>query len=167
MNVITENQSHIDEVIKGPESHQWKEAIKEELIQIEKLHTWEIVEASPGTNIIGSQFILCCKCDVQGNISCYKAWHITKGLKQKFGVNYTETFTPTVCASTLCVLLSIATTLGDKVVIEQANVKNAYLNSWLHKDEVIYAALPSHYLIFHFLSTEFANKPLKMIVLWI
>ena len=60
-------------------------------------------------------------------------------------MDYTETFAPTVRASTLCALLSIAATLGNKVVVEQADAKNAYLNSWLHKGEEIYMRQPQHY----------------------
>ena len=165
MSAITEDQPHIDQVIKGPEANQWKEAIEEELTQIEKLGTWEIVEAPPNANIIGSQFILCCKHDAQGNISHYKAWHIVKGFKQQFRIDYTETFAPTVHAATLCVLLAIAGMLGDKVVVEQADVKNTYIHFWLHDGKVIYAALPAHYLTFCLLLAQFANKPLKTIIL--
>jgi hypothetical protein len=165
MSAITEDQPHIDEAIKGPESDQWKEAIEAELTQIEKLGTWDIVEAPLGANIIDSRFVLRRKRDAQGNISRYKARLVAKGFKQRFGVDYTDTFAPTVRASTLRTLLSIAGTLGDKVVVEQADAKNAYLNSWLHKDEVIYMSRPQHFDTFRSLPAEFVNKPKKSIVL--
>ena len=141
MSAITEDQPHINEAIKGPEAIQWKEAIEAQLAQIKKLGIWEVIKAPLDANIIDSQFVLHCKCDTQGNISQYKACLVTKSFKQQFGVNYTETFAPTVCASTLRVLLSMAGMLGDKVVIKQADAKHSFLNSWLHSNEVIYMAI--------------------------
>ena len=69
MSVITEDQPHIDKAINRLRAIHWKEAIEAELAQIEKLGTWDIVKAPPDTNIINSQFILCCKWNAQGNIS--------------------------------------------------------------------------------------------------
>jgi len=167
MSAITEDQPHINEAIKGPEANQWKDAIEVELTQIEKLGTWKVVEAPPDTNIIDSRFVLHQKRDAQGNISRYKACLVTKGFKQQFGVDYTDTFAPTVRTSTLWVLLSIARSLGNKVVVEQADAKNVYLNSWLHNDEVIYMYRPQNFETFCSLPMEFTNKPRKMIVLWL
>ena len=59
----------------------------------------------------------------------------------------------------------MAGTLGDKVVIEQANVKNAYLNSLLHDDEEIYMYCPRHYDTFWNLPAKFTNRSTGMIVL--
>ena len=165
MSAITKDQPHINEALQGLEADHWMEAIETKLAQIEKLDTWEVIEAPPGANIINSRFILHQKRDAQGNISRYKAHLIAKGFKQQFGVNYTDTFTPTVRAETLHVLLSIAATLGDKVVVEQANVKNAYLNSWLHEDEQILMYHPHHYDKFRQLPSKFMNRPMKTIIL--
>ena len=46
----------------------------EEVTMIEKMGTWELVNPSPGGNIIDSHFILKVKRDENGNILCYKAW---------------------------------------------------------------------------------------------
>jgi len=165
LSATSEDQPTIDDAIKGPEAEEWKRAIEEELTQIEKLGTWEIVDAPLDANIIDSRFVLHRKHDAQGNISQYKACLVAKGFKQQFGVDYTETFAPTVCPATLRVLFTIAGSLGNKVVIKQADAKNAYLNSWLHDDEVIFMALPQFYEIFQTLPAEFAKKLRKMIVL--
>ena len=59
----------------------------------------------------------------------------------------------------------MAGTLGDKVVIEQADIKNAYLNSLLHNDEEIYMYHPWHYNTFWNLPTKFTNRLTGMIIL--
>ena len=163
LSAITEDQPHIDQAIKGPESDQWKEAIESELTQIEKLDTWDVVEAPPDANIIDSRFVLRRKRDAEGNVSRFKARLVAKGFKQRFGVDYTETFAPTVRPETLRVLLSLAALLG--AVIEQADVKNAYLHSLLHDGEEIYMYRPRHFDTFRSLPAKFANRPTRTIVL--
>ena len=79
---IMEDQPHTDQVINGLESDHWREAIEAQLTQIKKLGTWEVIEAPPGINIIDSHFVLCWKCNAQGNNSRYKAHLIAKAFKQ-------------------------------------------------------------------------------------
>ena len=69
ISIIIEDQPHINEAINRLESRQWKKAIEAEFIQIEKLYSWDIVEAPPDTNITDFYFILHQKCDAQGNVS--------------------------------------------------------------------------------------------------
>ena len=163
LSAIMEDQPHIDQAIKGPELDQWKEAIESKLTQIEKLDTWDVVEAPPDTNIINSCFVLHRKCNTKGNVSRFKACLVTKGFKQRFGVDYTETFAPTVCPETLHVLLSLAALLG--AMIEQTDVKNAYLHSLLHDGKEIYMYHPQHFDTFRSLPTKFANRLTRTIVL--
>src|SRR6202020_2043043 len=41
----------VEEALRGSEAKEWTKAIEAELSQIEKLHTWDIVEAPPDANI--------------------------------------------------------------------------------------------------------------------
>jgi len=148
MSIVTEDQPLIESAINGSESDQWKQAVKEELDQIEKLGTWELVEALDDANIIPCHWVLHRKCDAQGRISCYKACLIAKGFCQQFGVDYTDTFTLTVRPATLRILLALDATKGDDIIIEQADVKNAFLNSWMHNDEVVLMDIPKFYQLF-------------------
>jgi len=71
-----------------------------------------------------------------------------KGFHQQFGVDYTDTFAPTIHPATLRILLALGAAKGDDIIIEQADVKNAYLNSWMHDDEVILMDIPKFYQLF-------------------
>jgi Reverse transcriptase (RNA-dependent DNA polymerase) len=75
-------------------------------------NTWVPVVLSPGANIIPSLFIFCLKRNETGKIIRYKARLV---VKQKFSIDYFDTFTPTICASTLSILLSFAAQNGMAV----------------------------------------------------
>ncbi|KAJ2911503.1 hypothetical protein MD484_g8910, partial [Candolleomyces efflorescens] len=129
------------EAMNGPEKEKWLKAVKEEVDQIEKMHTYNVIEVDRReiTNIISSRFVLCHKQDAQGNISRYKACLVGKGYSQHPGIDFNETFAPTICPVTLRFILSLGATLNS--TIEQANMKNAYLNGVLPPNEIIHMHL--------------------------
>ncbi len=53
-----EDQPLVENAINGPESGDWKHTINEELAQIEKLGTWELVEAPNNANVIPCRWVL-------------------------------------------------------------------------------------------------------------
>jgi len=64
----------------------------------------------------------------------------SRALDSKFGVDYIETFAPTVRPSTLHILLLFAAQKG--AAVHQCDVKNAYLYSRLENNIIIYSELP-------------------------
>ena len=92
----SEDEPTLKEALCGGEKDKWWEAIEAELRQIEDLHTYDLVEAPSDANIIPLMFVFCWKRNEEGLIICYKARLVAKGYKQKFGINYNETFAPTV-----------------------------------------------------------------------
>jgi hypothetical protein len=96
------------------------------------------------------------KRDELGRIIRYKAQIVAKGYKQRFGIDYTETYAPTVRPATLRILLSLVA--QHDAIIHQADVKNTYLNAPLQNDEVIYMQLPPKYLKHRKLPPEVVNK---------
>ena len=52
------DQLVIETAINGPESAKWKRVLEEELAQIEKLGTWELIEAPNNANIIPCRWVL-------------------------------------------------------------------------------------------------------------
>ena len=53
-----EDQPFVENAINGLESDDWKRAINEELTQIEKLGTWELVEVPNDANVIPCRWVL-------------------------------------------------------------------------------------------------------------
>ena len=71
MAAISDDEPEPEEAINSNESDNWKGGMEEELSQIEKLNTWELVQAPPDANIIPSKWMLCHKCNAQGKITRY------------------------------------------------------------------------------------------------
>lgn len=133
--------SSVIEALEGPKSHEWTDAIEAELSQIEKVNTWELVDLPPGANVIKCRYVFRHKRDANGNISKYKARLVAKGFTQVHGVDYLETFAPVVKLPTLRALFAVGASKG--AVIQQADVKNAYLNAMLR--ELLFMELPPEY----------------------
>jgi hypothetical protein len=73
MVAISEDEPSLREAMKGHERAEWTKAIEAELTQIERLHTWDLVEAPPDMNVILSRFVFRRKHDSNRKIECYKA----------------------------------------------------------------------------------------------
>ena len=154
---ISEDEPTLREALKGDEREAWLDAIEAELAQMEKVNVWAPVVPPPDANIIPSLFIFRRKRNEAGKIVRYKARLVVKGFAQKFGVDYVDTFAPTVRSSTLRVLLSFAA--HEDMAIHQCDVKNAYLNSRLKDNITLYSELPPKYETFRELPPELKNKP--------
>jgi hypothetical protein len=143
-------------VLNGNERSEWSDAIDAELSQMEKVNAWVPVVPPSDANIIPSRYVFHRKRDAAGNIARYKARLVVKGFRQQFGVDYVETFAPTVRASTLRILLSFAA--QKNAAVHQCDVKNAYLNSPLQDGIDLYSELPPKYEKFRQLPLELKNK---------
>ena len=71
---------------------------------------------------------------------------------------------PTIHSASLRILLSLAASKGLEVVIEQADIKNAYLNAFLNNDKVIYLSLPPYYELFHSIPSELSKHGSKVVL---
>jgi Reverse transcriptase (RNA-dependent DNA polymerase) len=134
----------IDEAMRMDDAQKWLDAVETELTQVEGFKTWDIVEAPPDANITKSRYVFRLKRNPEGQVVKHKARLVAKGFTQVYGLDYFDTFAPTVKHSTLRTLLSFAAQRDS--AIHQADVKNAYLNADLKED--IYMALPPHYTRF-------------------
>ena len=161
---ISEDEPSLREALSGDERQAWLDAIEAELAQMEKVNAWVPVIPPPGANVIPSLFVFRRKRNDKGSIVRYKARLVVKGFKQQFGIDYMDTFAPTVRAPTLRILLSLAAQKG--AAIHQCDIKNAYLNSRLKDNISLYSDLPPKYESFRQLPPELKDKP-KVVSKWL
>ena len=95
------------EAIQDPKwGHMWEEAIQKELIALGSNYTWEQVVPPRGANLVTSKWVFDVKRLISGAIDKFKARLVARGFSQKFGVDFQETFAPTVRHDTLRVFMA-------------------------------------------------------------
>ena len=70
--------------------------------------TWELVPRTPSMNVVGCKWIYKTKYAWDGSVNQYKARLVALGNHQQAGIDYYETFSLAVKASTIRLMLSIA-----------------------------------------------------------
>jgi uncharacterized membrane protein YciS (DUF1049 family) len=110
----------------------WVKAMNEELDQIEKNNTWEMVQRPVGKNVIGSKWIFKNKLNEQGQVIRNKVRLVCKGYAQIEGLDFDETFVPVARLEALRMFLAYACHKRFKVY--HMDVKSAFLNGNLSEE---------------------------------
>ena len=127
------------EIYTLQDSEEWLDAVQEELENMENLNVFTPIESIPqGSNIISSKWVFKYKKDDQGNITKRKARLVARGFSQIYGVDYDETFSPTLKQDSLRLFTAISVILNFKII--QIDINSAYLNAPLK--ETIYMKAP-------------------------
>ena len=87
---------------------EWYQAMKDEFQSLEKNKTWDLTRLPRKRNSVSRKWHPPLKRDGSGKIINYKARYDARGFNQKWGVDFEETYSPTVKMVTLRFLLSFA-----------------------------------------------------------
>ena len=132
---------HYHEAIRHPDSVKWIQAIHAELDALKEQSVFIPSTVPVGRKQIGCRWVFDVKRDATGTIIKFKARLVIQGFSQEFGVDYSDTFSPTVKIKSIKFLLAIAT--QEDLEIQQLDFKTAFLNASL--DEEIYMKFPQGY----------------------
>ena len=82
--------------LEGVKGAEWAAAMEAELDSLWENNVYEEVSRPQGKKVIGTKWVLRIKTDAAGNLNKYKARVVAKGFRQVEGLDYDETYAPTV-----------------------------------------------------------------------
>ena len=133
--IPTSYEAAINDKVYG---QKWRTAIQEELKTLEINGTWREEVLPSGTNLVSTKWVFLVKIKSDGTLDRFKARLVARGFSQIHGIDYFETFAPTVRMDTLRVFLAIAAMKNWDLT--HMDVKNAFTES--HLKEKIYLSPP-------------------------
>ena len=113
--------------------------MNEELDQIEKNQTWELVPRPANKNIVGTNWVFKNKFNENGKVIRNKARLVSKGYAQLEGIGFKETFAHVARFEVIRMFLAFSCYKNFKVY--QMDVKSAFLNGKLEEDNL---KIPNH-----------------------
>jgi hypothetical protein len=119
----------------------WKNAMNLEYGALIKNKSWHLVPPMKGKNVVGCKWVYKIKRKQDGSLDRYKARLVAKGFKQRYEIDYDDTFIPVVKITTIHIVLSIAVSRGWN--LRQLDVQNAFLHGYL--EEEVYMQQPPCY----------------------
>jgi hypothetical protein len=106
-----------------------------------KNKTWYLVTPMKGKSIVGCKWVYKIKRKQDNGLDRYKARLVAKEFKQRYGIDYDDTFSPVVKMATIHIVLSIVV-LGGRSM-RQLDAQNAFLHVYL--EEEVYMEQPPGY----------------------
>jgi histone deacetylase 1/2 len=122
-------------------SKDWKLAMDTEYDALINNKTWHLVPPKKGINVIDCKWVYKVKRKSDGSLDRYKAKLVAKGCRQRYGIDYEDTFSPVVKPATIRIILSVAVSNGWS--LRQLDVQNAFLHG--HLEEDVYMKQPPGY----------------------
>ena len=124
------------DAISSPDGTQWKNAMDTEYQSLVDNETWSLESLPDGVKPIGGKWVFTKKLDQHGNIDRFKARFVAQGYAQIEGVNFKETFSPTVRMTTVRSLIQCA--VNRDWYLFHLDVKTAYLHAPIDFDVFVH-----------------------------
>jgi len=138
-NIITDSPLTYNDAINRRDHKEWEKAIKDELENLYNNKIFTLVDHVPkGKNLITTKWVFTNKRDAENNIIKRKARVVARGFKQKKGIDFELTYSPTLNIDALKLIISLSSSLNWDIM--QLDIKAAYLNAKLDTD--IYITIP-------------------------
>lgn len=110
-----------------------------EFAALQKNATCHLDPPEKGLNVIGCKWVFKLKRKAYGTIDRYKVRLVVKAFKQRYGIDYEDTFSAIGKPTTIRVLLSLVVCRGWSM--HQMDIQNAFLHGFLQED--VYMQQPS------------------------
>ena len=114
---------------------EWVDAMVKEYQSIIKNDVWEIVPKPKDKSVLSSKWIFKTKHSTDGSIEKYKERFVVKGLSQKEGIDYEESFALVARYTSIRTVLSLEA--KNKWNLHQMDVKTTFLNGLIEEEVYI------------------------------
>jgi len=99
--IVVQDPRTPKEALSGPHDKEWEAAMLQEIVKLIENGTWELVEKPADVNMtmltsVGHKWVFKIKFDSSGEIERFKARLVAQGFSQRYGVDFTETFSPVI-----------------------------------------------------------------------
>jgi len=116
----------------------WFQAMHAEYVALLQNNTWTLTTLPSGANLVGCKWVFKRKYNADGSFQRYKARLVAKGFHQREGEDFSDTFSPVIKPTTICIVLTIA--LSSKWPIHHIDINSAFLHGDL--DSPVYMQQP-------------------------
>jgi hypothetical protein len=136
-------ESYLEAINHPTEGQFWRKAIHDELqsLKLQGVFNIGLCILPNGKQAIDTRWVFAKKHNERGEVTRYKARLVARGFQQKEGIDYNETFSPTVRMKTLKIVLAIAAERDYEM--KQIDFDTAFLNA--NVKEEIYVKIPQGY----------------------
>ena len=135
---VKQSPESVQEALQGPHREKWQQAMNSEMESLRENGVYELVDRPKGKKVVKSKWVLRVKTNEKGEIEKYKARVVAKGYSQVEGVDYDQTFSPTVRFESIRQMVALGASKGMQM--HQMDVTTAFLYAPL--DEEVYMEQP-------------------------
>ena len=122
----------VEEALQGSHSEKWRKAMGSEMDSLKEDGVYEIVDRPAGKKMVKSKWVLCVKTNELGEMEKYKARVVAKGFSEVEGIDYDQTFSPTMRFESIRQQVALGTSKGMKM--HQMDVTTAFLYAPLEEE---------------------------------
>ena len=128
----------VQEALQGEHMAEWRKAMDSEMASLRENGVYELVDKPNNKKVVKSKWVFRVKTNERGEIEKYKARVVAKGYSQVEGVDYDQTFSPTVRFESIRQMVALGASKG--LEMHQMDVTTKFLYAPL--DEEVYMQQP-------------------------
>lgn len=156
--IFEEEPTTYEQILNRQDKENWLQAMKNEIESLYENNVFHLVPENPDIKAVTSKWVFKLKRKPDGSVDKYKARLVARGFTQEQGINFQETFAPTLRIETIRYLLNYA--LDFDLEVHHMDVNCAFLNGDLKEE--IYLKLPIGFAEQHEQPEKFRGQIAKL-----
>ena len=120
------------EAVTGSFAKQWIQAMNEEFDSLLTNDTWRLTPLPTGRKAIKCKWVYALKTKPDGSLKRFKARLVAKGCSQIPGVDFRQTYSPTVKYDSIRLILSLVA--SKDLEMRQFDIKTAFLHGSIEEE---------------------------------